>query len=361
MRYSIFAVLIFMACQNDPSGIEGSSSVSGILMYNGEPLSGAEVSVGDHLNWKSMTDRNGHFFIENISTGEHILNSEYHSEQGTSSISTPIYLVQGANNLAEVLLPVPSNLFEITSNNDQIELKWSKTFDEDFREYKVYRKKDAGLDETTGDLIFISTFIGDTSYTDDSFVPGLEYFYRVYTLASNGKVGGSNIGSIKTDPQNFVQNGGFEESDNPTYWDIPDYNPDFGLPGIFELDDSVRYEGEQSLVITIPDTLDVFHGDVGFEQKFSNSVFQEETTYKITLRVKPRDFEVGAFIKREDTGVLLTKNLRATVQNDWVELSDEFQVTDNSGQITLRIYGLGYLSSNELKGWVDDVKINAID
>ena len=81
--------------------------------------------------------------------------------------------------MGEIRLPEPPILFDIDITQalqNKLTLHWSSSLDEEFREYKIYRKDDAGLDENTGKLIYVSTEIQDTTFIDNSFNMGLEYF-----------------------------------------------------------------------------------------------------------------------------------------------------------------------------------------
>jgi len=68
---------------------------------------------------------------------------------------------------------------------------------DDFREYKLYRHSTSGFDESTGELLHISTFRNDTSFTD-SIPHSSTYYYRLYQMNEYGRLGGSNIVKISS-------------------------------------------------------------------------------------------------------------------------------------------------------------------
>ena len=233
-------------------------------------------------------------------------------------------------------------------------LNWSSSLDEEFREYKIYRKDDAGLDENTGELIYVSTEIQDTTFIDDSFNMGLEYFYRVYTLSAFGKLGGSNIVSATTPQPTLVENGDFEKSLINSI--IPDW---YSYTDIFTLDSVIVYNGSFSLKANKqPETMN----DWDINQDIPSSKFLDGRTYKFSVKMKSANTPMGAFIFYDKNGMnLITTNLKHNEGEDWSEHSTEFQVPEDASVITIRLWIQKEDSFNEeLTAWFDDVVIEIL-
>lgn len=354
-----------MSCADSGVNEAGSASVSGQLTFQGNPLGSVSVGLGEIMNWSTTTDDEGYFEINNVATGEHILKATFSvDDMSTSAIENKIFVSGGENDLGAIKLPVPSELFSPVLNNENgVDLRWSSTAEEEFREYKIYRKEDSGLDETTGELIHVSTSRSDTAFTDNSYSQGIESFYRVYTLSEFGKVGGSNLVAIKTDPINLVANGDFEEnepSEEPERWAVYEYDPQSGLPGKFVVDDDENISGEKSLQFNIepfesPGT-GGFFGDVNVRQEISGTNFEVGRKYTFTVSFKPRDFEMGAHLVDPDFDSI-TERLTVEQNDEWITVSTDFLFPDNISTATVLIWAQGREEDDTLYGWVDDVRI----
>jgi len=358
-------LLILFSCTDSGVNEDGSASVSGQLTFQGNPIGSVRVGIGDIMNWSAITDDQGYFEINNVATGEHILRASFSVDDiKTSAIENKIFVSEGENDLGAIKLPVPSELFTPVMNDDNgVEIRWGSTTDEEFREYKIYRREDSGLDETTGKLIHVTTSRNDTTFTDTSYSPGIESFYRVYTLSAFGKVGGSNLVSIITDPVNLVENGDFEENEpgeEPSGWIVFDYNPQNGLPGKYVVDDEESFNGEKSLQFNIepfdsPGTGDFF-GDVNVRQEISGAKFEVGRRYTFTVSFKPRDFQMGAHIVDPDFKSI-TESLSVNKNDEWITVSTEFLYPENTSTIRILIWAQGREDDETLFGWVDDVRI----
>lgn len=370
MRYYILLFILFFGCRGNVNSLEGDASVSGILTFMDQPLSGTAVSIDGVLNWSVETNEMGYFEIKNVAPGERVLKATFSNNDGmVSMLEAPVVLAPGQNNLNEIKLPVPPVLYDIVyphNDNYEIKLSWSPSEDSEYREYKVYRKDDSGLDETTGELIYVTTSKTDTNFVDSSFLGGLEYYYRVYTLSSFGKVGGSNLKSVVTEAVNLVSNGGFEKyelSGEPNDWSIPGYNPGFGLPGEFEIDNTEKYSDSSSLRFYVAPSDFEFVGDVFIDQYISGAKFEVGRNYVFKAYLKPRDFEMGASVRYRQNGdlKLLTTNSQVSIGEEWVEITSEFRYPEDANILQLRIYAIGYESDTTLSGWVDNVSISIVN
>jgi hypothetical protein len=80
-------------------------------------------------------------------------------------------------------------------------LKWTKYSGADYREYKIYQHHTPGLDETTGELIYVTTNPSDTSFVT-KLPHSSEMYYRVFVLSETSLLAGSNL--TKATTTNFV-------------------------------------------------------------------------------------------------------------------------------------------------------------
>lgn len=248
MNYFLILILvgiIIIGCSNeatDPN--DGLYSISGKVSNSYGPVSNAKVTVDNKVNWETTTSSTGEFSISNVSSGDHTLfvKKEGQDENFVEG-NYPIYVNTNLT-LNNLILPIPVRLYPPTNiTQAEMTIIWNKTDAPDFREYKLYRKDTPGLDETTGELIFVSTSIEDTSFVDDNLIPYETYYYRVYLMNEFGRMGGSNIASASTLGGNLIPDGEFEivgsVNDNwHEYW---------GGQRIFDYDDSVKVEGNYAL------------------------------------------------------------------------------------------------------------------
>lgn len=352
---SIILLLTFCSKSESPTDNNNETMIKGILKIQNSPVVNAVVQVDNISTWKTFTNEKGYFEIVNVTKGDHILKSSKTEENGqTVSVEATVSVNEGVTDLGEIRLPEPPFLYSIDTtelSHNKLGLRWSQSYDPEFREYKIYRKDDAGIDETTGELIFVSTESSDTTFIDDSFNTGLEYFYRVYTLSAFGKTGGSNILSITTPQPEIVLNGDFEQS--PESGSIPGWN---SFTNIFTLDSVNVYNGRYSLKASRPPEM---MGDWNIDQDISASEFIPNRTYKFSVTMKSKNTEMGAFIFYYKNGLnLITTVLKHPVGADWGELTTEFQIPNDATVITVRLWIAKEDSySEELIAWFDDVII----
>jgi len=359
-KNSIWGIVFFLiaSCTNpdNPTDISGESLVKGFLMIQNKPVADASVQIDDVLNWKATTDTEGFFEIKNVTTGQHVIKSFKNIENGKSiTLESSIAVSGDITDLGYIRLPEPPVMYPIDSTQVteySIPLNWSQTDDPEFREYKVYRKDDPGIDETTGELIFVSTSEQDTTFIDSTFNAGLTYYYRVYILSAFGKLGGSNVVSTQTPEKLILINGDFEESDTTN--SIPGWD-EFNL--IVELDSITVANGKYSLRAKKEENA---MGDFNINQDIPGSKFIANQTYIFSLKMKSQNTEMGAFILYYYNGLhLITPNLKIFEGEDWTELSSEFQVPSEATVVTVRLWMTPF-NSAETIGWFDDVIITIL-
>nr|MBC8375000.1 carboxypeptidase regulatory-like domain-containing protein [FCB group bacterium] len=164
----------FFSCGNEPTDPNDLFEVKGnVTDHNGNAVSMAKVSIDQAFNWTEYTSEDGTYKINDVSKGTHDLEVEYKYDDTSYVVRNEQLNVNSDVALAELRLPNPVNLETPTIKQqltlNQIQLCWSVSVAEDFREYKLYKHNTSGLDESTGTLIHVATLPGDTSFTD--FLP----------------------------------------------------------------------------------------------------------------------------------------------------------------------------------------------
>jgi len=257
MNYFLILILvgiIIIGCSNestDPNN--GLYSISGIISNSYGPVSNAKVTVDNKVNWETTTSSNGEFSISNVSSGDHTLfvKKEGQDENFVEG-NYPIFVNTNLT-LTNLILPIPVRLYPPTNiAQTEMTIIWNKTDALDFREYKLYVKDTPGLDETTGELIFVSTSIEDTSFVNDNLIPYETYYYRVYLMNEFGRMGGSNIASAPTLGGNLIPDGSF---DDPTSFNENWFIENGG--GNISYNDSLKIDGDYSLFGLLPHHIDL--------------------------------------------------------------------------------------------------------
>lgn len=236
----------FISCSDDETKGE-VYAVSGNISTANQAIAGVTISIDALQNLTTTTDGNGDFKIDNVPSGNHTLKmkKEFSSPQGNSFSEKNYDLsVDKDTDLLDLTLPNPVFLSITDTSESSISLIWDASVDPDFREYKLYRHTTPGLDESTGELIFVSTTNSITSYVDEDLFANSEYYYRVYVMDDKGKLGGSNLATEKTENVEFIRNGSFEIN-STEFWDF------YGCPyNEIELDTSMGYNSDNSMQIT---------------------------------------------------------------------------------------------------------------
>ncbi len=326
---------LILSCSNNKETMSTDLySISGKVSTEGLPIINVTVSIDDIVNYTSTTDERGNFLIGNVPSGEHSLkiNKTFSSESGQSfsEKSYDIY-VQEDTSLENLVLPNPVFLSIINHSESSISLNWNASMDSDFREYKVYRHTSPGLDETTGELIFVSTDISITSYNDVDLLANTDYYYRVFILNDTGKLGGSNLANQKTDNINFIKNGSFE-THGSEFWDF------YGCPNNeSELNTSAAYDGNNSYQITRVS----IDGNCGLYMRQKDQIAPNTISAGQRLELSfyyISDGEASFWLRIQDnqSGFVLIdngENLPQTASESWVHFTKEYYVSsdyDNS-------------------------------
>ncbi len=245
---SIILLFIFILHGCNEKSIEtvGVFRISGKITNSLNPVSNAIVSVDSSSNWKTTTNHNGEFQIDGVTSGKHLLKYSYKDTDSSYVEDGEDITVNEDIILNNLKLPIPPQMGEPTEvETNSILLKWNLTDATDFREYKLYRKNSPGLDETSGELVYVSTSRSDTLFYDSELTSGETYYYRVYILNEFGSLGGSNIVNVKTATGNIIPNGDFENANSLDNWQI---NRGSGSNYYTVLTDTQKAEGNYSLL-----------------------------------------------------------------------------------------------------------------
>ncbi len=337
------ASLVLCACG------EGAYSVSGTVIVGGEPADGATVRLDDAFNWQTETDAAGRFYIDGVSAGEHTLFTSMQADSGAFSERRVQLLITKNVDLDDLLLPEPIELFPPVATPDGLLLSWEPTDAVDFYEYDLYTHDTAGLDETTGELIFVGTAPDQTEFLHESVDGASEYFYRVFVMNEVGRLGGSNLTSAVAPIVNLIRDGDFEDPASLDNW-----KQRGGLMAALVSD--VVQEGTRSLYLTSELTQPCCNPIV-LDTDYSFRLV-EGTSYELSAWVKTQGIltEVGPEIAVDGvgwSGVIHFDDDQglgpgAPFDREWTLLSTQFVAT-STGTHTLHIWGM----VSEM--WVDDL------
>lgn len=220
----VFFFAILVGCQKDEEKID--FKVSGILKSDGKPLENASINIDGLEQYKTTSNSEGYFVIENIPKGRHTLNTNK-SSTDNSFINKSYDIELQNNDLNFDLLVLPNPVLIDTILLDSLSniatIKWNKSKAEDFREYKLYSHSSSGLDESTGLLEHVTIDVNDT--VKDIQLENLSTkYFRVFVLNEYDKLGGSNITSITSINKNLILGGGFNSLDDLNNWDTTEGN-----------------------------------------------------------------------------------------------------------------------------------------
>jgi hypothetical protein len=356
IQISLCSVLTFAGCvKKTVNETEAGCKVTGTVRSARGFEKDVTVAIDRVLNWTTATDADGRFEIDGVTPGAHSLSLSKTGSDGSFSEKTSSIVVNGDLTLEAIVLPVPVVLLKPVQSSNQVRLAWHPSDASDFREYKLYRKEDPGLDETTGKLIAVSTYRADTVFVDKTAFGGQTYYYRIFVMNEYGRVGGSNLESIKVVALNPVPDGDFE---NPSffsqYWSFQLNRPDEHV----SLDSTVSHSGKYSLHIGF-----VYNnsGTAVPVQLLSPLVLQTNVTYKLSFFLKVRG-------KRNNTNDLFVNVMQGSdypsvnainanndysvrdVDVDWTPWTITFMLTSNTP------INLIFIGNNE-NIWIDDVAL----
>lgn len=349
-----------------PTTSTGIYSVSGSLISSDVSVSNADVLLkgSNNIQYSTKTDNNGNFKMASVSGGSYTLTStQVLPDSSVSSNAITLNVVKDTV-LQRLLLPKPVLIKELTNSGSfNVKISWSKFTSSGFYEYKVYRKEDSGLDETTGTLVHVSTNISDTTFIDTTIEDNTKYYYRVYVMNEYGKLGGSAVGNLKTSKANHVVNGSFElfNVDNTP----ASFSYNSNLPKTYAVvsNQTGCPDGNYCLSIDIP----VYHYALGFPDLYQlvNRI-KAGTRYTLSFWAKVVDFSTNATCQIQcvnDASYSQNKvvKVESTNGNVWTQYSTTF--TSTSTSLTLGILNCVSIpySSQPYKILIDKIVVEKAD
>ena len=355
----LLSLLIATGCNKDnPSEPEGKYKVIGKIVLDDQPLVGATVQIDSILNWTTQTDEGGEFEISGVTGGKHLFTT-YKQIVDEKVVAKRDYILvsEDVTDVGTITLPTPPQMYAIDSTNvswEIVPLYWSRSIDPEFREYKLYRRDTPGLDETTGELIFVSTSISDTHFVDTKFETGRTYYYRVYILSAFGKMGGSNLVHVQTPLRNFVQNGGFEQTHDgihPDYWEHA-FNPP---QADFRIDSMTVVEGKYSVQCQREDSQ---YLGATFKHTINGENLTPASKYRISVFMKSETNESLYFLLRDYKELHIYEPNNSNTE--WKEFSREFVMPNGVYRLDLFL-GMSEEPVGDKIGWFDNVSITLVE
>lgn len=360
--------LIISGCDlaSDPTDPAGEMTLKGRVISQGQPVQGAEVSVGDPVI-KASTDANGYFEIKQVPKGLQAFKAlKNYDNNKVVFIKNTVAVEQVTTDIGELSLPSPLGMMAVdTTNINQSVLKvsWEKSVESDFTEYRVYRSNSAAIDETTGELLFATTNINITSFEDRTFRTGTPLYYRIYALASTNKFSGSNFVSVTVPGINLITNGSFETSSDGIKPNIWLYNitgtPQFDY---FTLGQQHVSDGQKCLVVTYIDSLSnppvdkIAFGSITQVIASGNLKYNEQYNLSFWAASDVGSIQVRLF-KNGDTQNPIV-NFIVPDGQAWQEFNFPFTYTSDMNYLELWINTKGALSKNGIvKAYVDNVRL----
>ena len=352
-------VFILSSCKENTNTPTATYSVSGQVISQGSPVINANVIIDNFTNLQTQTDSLGSFEITSVPQGAHKL--KVTKENGDGSFLERTYDISVENDLElDVLtLPIPVHLYDaenITATT--VDIKWSQTDAADFREYKVYKHTTPGLDETTGELIYVSLSKDDTSYTIPDLNPLTEYFFRVFVMNDYGKLGGSNIVSATTQNLELIDNGSFESLNQSSGYPIS-WQAYFSVAGYYFVDSTISQEGMYSIRIENAPGVNYYY------QWVDANLIVPYSTYRLTYWIKHEALNTGdefaVFINDvEFNWHIIVNTVRGpALSSDWQMYDYEFEAPElNTAKYS---FGFYFYIEGGKKAWLDNISLEKVN
>lgn len=367
------------------TGEAAGNTVRGKVVAKGKPVAAARVTLTNGAGVTEamvLTGAEGQFAFSNISDGQHNLSLEKQSESGQVYYETMPLMVNGDVLLATLVLPEPPVLLDTRlESTDSAFLSWN-TFGDPaaFREYKLFRKKDPGIDESHGDLIYVGTKLSDTVFSDAMAPFEGNVYYRLYVMNEYGKAGGSNIltRAVPYDMARYLPNASFESGD--AGWSLYDA---FKTPiwanfvdeqhyWLAVIDSGVASAGKKSLRLTFGKGQARTYGGQYTTSKIGVSGLKAGQTYQASFMLR------FASCKATSVKVMLVTGYGENTYNlglaptdgdgrEWRKITTDFTTLADYGnavntlQIDFGRYGIESYETDDYlddTAWVDDIQIH---
>lgn len=270
--------LLIGSCNKEDSPESSVFNISGRLLVNSIPTKNVTVNIDELEQYKATTDEKGHFVIENVTKGEHILNASSNEDDQSFTQRSFEIDVNADLILNNLELPNPVTVtYTLDSLTNLVTISWNKSFAEDFREYKLYSHSSSGLDENTGTLEHVATDPNDT-IKQIQLESNIDRYFRVFVMNDYGQLGGSNIIGVTSSFINLLIYGDFEDSIGFfSTWDIK--------WGNISIVDSNQYNGNYCLLLqSINDTATNEHGTCSFS--YPQILLEQNKQYELSFWYK---------------------------------------------------------------------------
>ncbi|MBI5540168.1 MAG: hypothetical protein HY951_08935 [Bacteroidia bacterium] len=206
-------LLFLLNCKKENSNEVGTGKIYGKITNIISTEQSANVCLFNSQNvYNVVPTITGEYEILNVLAGNYKLKVSQTTSDGIVERTVSVNVTKSTQEV-NVSLPDPVILYCNYHTNSSVALKWTLSIDTGFREYKIYKGYNSGLDETTGTLIHVSTSRADTAYLDTNSTvmgggisPNSNYYYRVFVMDEMGKIAGSNVLHVLTDSNTFIYN-----------------------------------------------------------------------------------------------------------------------------------------------------------
>ncbi len=196
----LFIVISLVSCKKDTN-----TKDNGLYRIYGKVLniqpSSSEIPItlsNEQNNYITYITKSGEYEFQNIKAGEYKLNVSQNVSEGSIEKTLKVSISE-SDEMLNIPLPNPVQIFCTAHPSRSITLNWTKSLDPGYREYKIYKGYNTGLDETTGTLLHVATNASDTVYAINGVEPNSDHYYRVFVMDELGKIAGSNVLHVKTD------------------------------------------------------------------------------------------------------------------------------------------------------------------
>lgn len=370
---SLIVLTALISCQKstDDPFAKDTYTLTGKIAADNHNVGNVEIVLDGAKHYQTTSDNNGNFTINEIEKGLYNMNLKKSSPDSSFVGDTYQITINSDTTISNLELPDPVIMYNPENISFQsATLLWSKCNSNRFYEYKVYRKNDQGLDENTGELIYVGTNRSDTIFSDNDLLENTDYYYRVYVLNNFGKLGGSNIVHVKTPEGTYVKNGSFEFFGNDSTandW-IYATQGDFNFADYSRVVyDSTAPEGDYVLSIDIP----VYHHALSFGdlyQVINSKYIKQNTRYEMSFWVKIIELESNAECKLEIVdGTTYSPERVISVtssspKNEWIKYSTQFYgIETNSYKIQLLTCCPIPYNNEQYKILIDNIIIRKIE
>ncbi len=223
--------------------------------------------------------------------------------------------------------PEAVTLEEPTSiSTSRIALEWSKSQDDDFEAYKLYRNETGAVSESD-ELVATITEVNTTYYDDTGLEENTTYYYRVYTRDATGLTARSNEVSARTLNEEPAAVTLEEPTDISTSrialaWSKSE-DDDFESYKLYRNETGAVSESDE-LVATITEVNTTYYDDTGLEE---NTTYYYRVYTRDATGLTARSNEVHArTLADEPSAVTLSEPTAVSTSRialDWTESEDE--------------------------------------